>query len=233
MTADLVPQADTRTLSAMRPILGLFFTAVMVLTASAQPPFPEIETRAAALEAIEDRDARYRAAGVLYLGRTGLAADGPLLVKRLSDEHPVVRAVAEQSVWRVWSRSGDPETDKLLAAGVEEMELGLYSEAIHTFSNVIKRKPDFAEGWNKRATALFLAGDLRSSLADCDEVMKRNPQHFGALSGYGQIYFRLKEYEKSIEYFRRALEVNPNLSNLETIIRGIEKLLRDKRGRSI
>jgi len=133
----------------------------------------------------------------------------------------------------VWSRSGDAETDQLLAAGVEEMEIGLFHEAIHTFSNVIKRKPDFAEGWNKRATVLFLVGDLRGSLADCDEVMKRNPQHFGALSGYGQIYFRLREYEKSIEYFGRALEVNPNLTGLETAIRGIEKLLREQRGRSI
>ncbi len=209
-------------------ILGFLLAAFLALSASAQPSFPELGSRAAALEALEDDDARYRAAGVLYIGRTGLAADGPLLVKRLSDEHPVVRAVAEQSVWRVWSRSGDAETDQLLAAGVEEMEIGLYNEAIHTFSNVIKRKPDFAEGWNKRATALFLAGDLRGSLADCDEVVKRNPQHFGALSGYGQIYFRLKEYEKSIEYFRRALEVNPNLTELETVIRRLERLMRSK-----
>jgi len=217
----------------MPKIFGLLFAAFFALNASAQPSLPEIKTRAAALEALEAADARDRAAGVLYFGRTGLAADGPLLVKRLSDDNPIVRALAEQSVWRVWSRSGDEETDQLLATGVEEMEMGLYNEAIYTFSNVIKRKPDFAEGWNKRATVLFLAGDLRSSLADCDEVIKRNPQHFGALSGYGQIYFQLKEYEKSIEYFRRALEVNPNLSNLETVIRGIEKLLRDKRGRSI
>jgi tetratricopeptide (TPR) repeat protein len=217
----------------MPQIFGLLLAAFLALTASAQPPFPEIETRAAALEALEGADARYRAAGVLYIGRTGLAADGPLLVKRLSDDHPVVRALAEQSVWRVWSRSGDAETDQLLATGVEEMEAGFYAEAIQTFSNVIRRKPDFAEGWNKRATVLFLAGDLRRSLADCDEVMKRNPQHFGALSGYGQIYVRLEEYEKAIEYFRRALAVNPNLTNLQTAIRGIEELLRDKRERSI
>ncbi len=201
--------------------------------AFAQAPLPEIGTRAEALAALDNHDARYRAAGVLYLGRTGLATDGPLLVKRLADDNPFVRAFAEQSVWRVWSRSGDPETDQMLAAGVEEMELGLYSEAIHTFTNVIERKPDFAEGWNKRATVLFLAGDLRRSLADCDEVMKRNPQHFGALSGYGQIYLRLEEYERAIEYFQRALEVNPNLASVEMAIRGIEKLLREKRGRSI
>jgi len=121
----------------------------------------------------------------------------------------------------------------LLAAGVEEMEMGLYADAIHTFSNVIKRSPEFAEGWNKRATALFLIGDLRGSLADCDEVIKRNPQHFGALSGYGQIYFQLEEYEKSIEYFQRALAVNPNLADLETAIRSIERLMRNQRGRMI
>jgi tetratricopeptide (TPR) repeat protein len=217
----------------MRQILVFLFAAFLALTVVAQPPVPEIETRVAALKALEDADARLRAAGVLYIGNTGLAADGPLLVKRLSDKHPVVRALAQRSVWRVWSRSGDTETDQLLATGVEEMEAGLYAEAIHTFSNVIKRRPDFAEGWNKRATVLFLAGELRKSLADCDEVMKRNPQHFGALSGYGQIYLRLEEYERSIEYFRRALEVNPNLTDLPAVIRGIEQLARDKGRRSI
>ncbi len=217
----------------MARLFVFFLGAILALPAFAQPSLPEIQTRAAAIAALENTDAHYRAAAVLYIGRTGVANDGPLLVKRLSDENPLVRAVAEQSVWRVWSRSGDAETDRLLAAGVEEMEMGLYADAIHTFSNVIKRSPEFAEGWNKRATALFLLGDLRSSLADCDEVIKRNPQHFGALSGYGQIYFQLEEYEKSIEYFRRALAVNPNLADLETAIRGIERLMRNQRGRMI
>lgn len=207
--------------------------ALLALTAYPQPSFPEIESRATALKALNDPDARYRAAGVMYIGRTGIATDGPLLVERLSDDNPVVRALAEQSVWRVWSRSGDPEIDRLLAAGVEEMEQGLFREAAYTFTKVIEGKPDFAEGWNKRATVLFLAGDLHGSLADCDEVMKRNPQHFGALSGYGQIYFQLQEYEKSVEYFRRALDVNPNLTDLEIAIRRIEKLMESKRRRAI
>ena len=64
-------------------------------------------------------------------------------------------------------------------------------------------------------------------------MIKRNPQHFGALSGYGQIYFQLKEYEKSIEYFRRALAVNPNLTDLKITIRGIEKLMQKRPDRMI
>jgi len=79
----------------------------------------------------------------------------------------------------------------------------------------------------------YLAGDFQRSLADCDEVMKRNPYHFGALSGYGQIYFRLGELEKAIEYWRRALEVNPNMPGVEMNIEGAEELLKEKQGRSI
>jgi tetratricopeptide (TPR) repeat protein len=211
----------------------LLFAAFLALTAAAEPPFPAIESRAAALAALDNADARLRLAGVVYLGRHGLAADGPLLAKRLSDEHPVVREVAEQAIWLAWSRSGDAETDRLLETGVAELGAGRHSRAIEIFSEVIKRSPGFAEGWNKRATAYFLAGDMRKSLADCDEVMKRNPQHFGALSGYGQIYVRLEEYEKAIEYFRRARAVNPNLTGLETVIHGLEELVREKRRRAI
>ena len=210
-------------------VFALLLAAFLAPSASAQSEFPEMTTRAAALMALEHPDVRYRVAGIGYIGRTGLAADGPLLVKLLSDPDRYVRGLAEEAVWRVWSRSGDAEVDRVLAAGVEHMEAGRYAQAIESFSRVIESKPSFAEGWNKRATAWFLAGDMRKSLADCDEVMKRNPQHFGALSGYGQIYIHLEDYEKAIEYFRRTIQVNPNITGLDNIIRRLEELVREKR----
>ena len=217
----------------MSQICVLLLAAFLALTASAQPVFPEIATRAEALQALEHADARQRAAGVAYLGRTGLATDGPLLARRLADESPYVRELAEQNIWLVWARSGDAEADRLLVAGIEQMSAGRHKQAIDVFTRVIKRKPDFAEGWNKRATAYVLAGDYPKSLADCDEVMKRNPQHFGALAGYGQIYFQLEQYDKSLEYFKRALATNPNMGGVEVNIQGIEELVREKRRRSI
>ena len=87
--------------------------------------------------------------------------------------------------------------------------------AIDTFSAIITKKPDFAEGWNKRATVYYLIGEYEKSLADCDEVVKRNPYHFGALSGYGQIYMQLDQPERALDYFERALDVNPNLRQVE------------------
>ena len=160
-------------------------------------------------------------------------ADQPLLLGRLRDEEAFVRGIAEQALWRLWSRSGDDALDRLLAAGIEQMQAARLDEAIATFSEVIRRKPAFAEGWNKRATARYLAGDFERSLKDCDEVLKRNPQHFGALSGYGQIYFQLERHDKALAYWRRALKVNPNMPGVELNIQGVEELLRQKKGRSI
>ena len=160
-------------------------------------------------------------------------ADQPLLLERLRDEDETVRGHAQQALWLLWSRSGDAAIDRLLAEGVGQMQAGRFKEAVATFGEVIRRKPAFAEGWNKRATVHFLGGDYQRSLRDCEEVLKRNPLHFGALSGYGQIYFALGQHEKALAYWRRALRVNPNLPGIELNIEGVEQLLKDKRARSI
>ena len=113
----------------MPRIVALLIAASLALAAAAQEPYPALESRAAALQALEDPDPRFRLAGVVYFGRNGLATDGPLLVKRLSDENPVVREVAGQAVWLAWSRSGDAEVDRLLESGVAEMDAKRYPRA--------------------------------------------------------------------------------------------------------
>ncbi|MBK8064338.1 MAG: tetratricopeptide repeat protein [Betaproteobacteria bacterium] len=213
-------------------LLGFILCLLASATAGAQPAFTEIADRTQALERLVHADPAQRAAAVQYIGRTGLATDGALLVERLADESPLVRELAERATWAVWSRSGDASADRLLAEGTAQMSAGRHREAIDLFTRVIRRKPDFAEGWNKRATARFLAGDLKRSQADCDEVLKRNPQHFGALSGYGQILLQSGDEERALEYFRRALAVNPNLEGVEHNIRGLEQRLREKRART-
>lgn len=189
--------------------------------------------RAEALKGLSAPEAAQRAEAVTWIANYGTQADGEALARRLADESPVVRGVAEQGLWLLWHRSGDQAIDKLMAKGSEQMEARRFKEAIATYSEVIRRKPAFAEGWNRRATAFFLAGDYRKSLADCDQVIKRNPQHFGALAGYGQIYFKLERYDKAIEYWQRALEVNPNMVGVEINIKGAEQLLAEKRKRMI
>ena len=144
-----------------------------------------------------------------------------------------MRDYAEQALWTLWSRSGDAALDALMARGVGEMQAGEHAAAIASFGEVVKRKPDFAEGWNKRATVYYLAGEYDKSIADCAEVLKRNPRHFGALSGLGQIYTALERYEEALAWYRKALDVNPNMLGVQFNIKGIEALLKQKRGNQI
>ena len=210
---------------------GLLLT--LTLTCAAPAAFPAPKNHAEAVAGLKHSDPAERAEAVAWLAEYGRIVDQPLLLERLRDEDEDVRTFAEQGLWLLWMRSGDPAIDRALAEGTALMGAGRLPEAIAIFSEIIRRRPAFAEGWNKRATAYFLAGDYRRSLADCEQVIKRNPRHFGALSGYGQIYFRLEQFDKAIEYWRRALQVNPNMSGLQMNIEAAEQRLREKGARSI
>ena len=199
----------------------------LALTAGAPSAFPAPpQSRAQALAALESPDTATRAEAVVWVANHGAMADALLLHARLRDESSFVRDFAERGLWVLWGRSGDAEIDALMARGTEAMQAARHGEAIGIFSEVVKRRPDFAEGWNRRATVYFLAGELQKSIADCDEVLKRNPRHFGALSGYGEIYLQLGEPQKALQWFRRALEVNPNLLGVEFRVRMLEEQLK-------
>jgi len=216
----------------MKPLDSL--TAIVVLAAAltmaAPAAFPEPpKSRAEALAALKNADTAARAEAVVWIANRGTIADAPLLHERLRDESAFVRTFAEQGLWLLWTRSGDAAIDALMARATEAMQSGQYAEAVKLLDQVVKRKPDFAEGWNRRATVHYLAGELRKSIADCDEVLKRNPGHFGALSGLGQIYLQLDDEQKALEWFRRALEVNPNMLSVEMNVRMLEERLKSRR----
>ncbi|MDQ6916609.1 MAG: hypothetical protein M3023_02175 [Pseudomonadota bacterium] len=209
---------------------ALLSSMMSILLLACAAAHAQAQSRDQALQSLADPRAAIRRDAVSRLGEVGNMGDAELLVRALRDADPEVRERAEQAMWSLWARSGDREVDKLYQTGFQQMGDGDLQQSIATFSRIIELKPDFAEAWNKRATLYFLAGDLRKSLADCDEVMKRNPYHFGALSGYAQIYVRLEYYDRALEYSRRALAVNPNM---ESVMRNIELLehLREQRRR--
>jgi tetratricopeptide (TPR) repeat protein len=221
-------KASVKKLILLALALACLFPAMPA--AAADSPAP---ARSKALASLKGADPQERRRGALGLETAGRMEDAPALIAALRDSDAKVRAIAEEALWAVWSRSGDARVDDLFVRGVSEMSAEHFSEAIATFTRVIQLRPEFAEGWNKRATALFLSGEYRRSLADCDEVIKRNPLHFGALSGYGQIYLRLDEPAKALEYFRRALAVNPNLDGVQDLVDRLEELEAQRLRRTI
>ena len=129
----------------------------------------------------------------------------------LKGEDAELATTAEAILWRHWCCSGDPETDRLFRAGVEAMQRQKLTEAEALFSRVIELRPDFAEGWNKRATVRFMQHNFTGSIADCQQTLARNPDHFGAASGQGLCHMSLNEFCEAAVCFRRALEIHPHL----------------------
>lgn len=190
-------------------------------------------TRSQALAQSSSADVNQRRSAIDRLGQVGLMSDTRVLLKALHDRDETTRELAEASIWRVWSRSGDAKVDELFERGMREMNIGALELALETFTSVIMIKPEFAEGWNKRATIYFLAGEFDRSLKDCDEVLKRNPLHFGALAGYGQIYVQMEQPERALDYFQRALKINPNMEGVAQSIEVLKEFVSRRRGRMI
>ncbi len=94
------------------------------------------------------------------------------------------RTITEQ-IWAIWITSDNPEVNRLMGEGVEAMSSQDYKTALADFTKMIGIAPDFAEGWNKRATVLWLLGDFQGSMADVDKTLALEPRHFGALWGLG------------------------------------------------
>ena len=202
-----------------RVVAGALVAVALMATAEAGP------SRADAVAALTASDVEARRMGARALLESGTMADAPALLRALRDPDGQVRRVAEAALWAVWSRSGDNAIDDILEIGVAQMREGQVQASVETFSEIIGRRPDFAEGWNKRATAYYMLGDWRRSAADCDEVLRRNPQHFGALSGYGMIWLQLDEPTRALERFEQAIAVNPNLESVQRTIDALRALL--------
>lgn len=152
----------------------------------------------------------------------------PTLLQMLRDDDGGVREAAQNAMWIIWLRSGDDEIDTLMSEGIRLMEQEEYAESIAIFDEMIRRAPRFAEGYNKRATVYYLMEKFEQSIADVHRTLELNPVHFGALSGMGLCYLGLDEPRQALEWFERAVAVNPNMETIQAYIRQIRNFLDDQ-----
>lgn len=117
----------------------------------------------------------------------------------------------EQEIWTEWSKSGSPAMDLLLERGRKAMAEGDLDAAIEHLTALTDHAPDFAEGWNARATAYYQKGELGPAVRDIARVLTLNPRHFGALSGLGMIFEELGQPKKALEVYKAALAIHPHL----------------------
>ena len=100
-----------------------------------------------------------------------------------------------------------------------------YIKAKDIFTEVINLDQNWAEAWNKRATVLYLLGNFEESQKDIDKVLKLESRHFGALAGEGLVNIQLKNYEKAISSYEKALKIYPSMKSPGLMIREIKKMI--------
>ena len=137
----------------------------------------------------------------------------------------------QNEIWRVWSNSGSASMDLLLLRAQEALEEQDDPElALRFLDDLVRLDPDFAEGWNRRATVHFMLDEYGKAVADIERTLMLEPRHFGALGGLAMILERLGDKEGAYQAYTRALEIHPHLPGAE---KAVERLAPDVEGREL
>jgi tetratricopeptide (TPR) repeat protein len=129
----------------------------------------------------------------------------------------------EQRIWALWFVSPSDTANLLMArvrVAIEAKDLDL---GLKLLNALIKIRPDYVEAWNRRATIYFMKNDYGKSIADIREVLKREPRHFGALTGLGVILEEIGDNKHALEVFRRAVEVYPRIERVPDLIKTLQE----------
>lgn len=131
------------------------------------------------------------------------------LLEALKNPDEDIRNQATVELWRIWFHQKGKFGMELLERCQVMLEAGNVTQAETLLTELVRDQPDFAEAWNRRAVLYYTLGQYEKSRDDCQQVIKLNPIHFGALHGLGLCYAALENYREAIQAFRQALEIQP------------------------
>ena len=129
------------------------------------------------------------------------------------------------NIWDIWSIADNQETQIIFDEANQFMDVGELDNAIELLTKVVKQSPEFAEGWNKRATVYFLKGELNKSISDIEKTLNLEPRHFGALDGLAEIYLMQDDLVGAAVIYRRILEIIPSSKKSQDRLKLINDLL--------
>jgi tetratricopeptide (TPR) repeat protein len=125
----------------------------------------------------------------------------------------------EARIWALWMQTPSDTTALLMMRAKAAMDAQQMDVALKLLDAVVKLRPDYVEGWNRRATLYYLQNDYTRSLQDIEQVLVREPRHFGALAGLGMIMQDLGDEKRALDAFRKALAVNPHLDKVPELVK--------------
>jgi tetratricopeptide (TPR) repeat protein len=125
----------------------------------------------------------------------------------------------EARIWAQWLQTPSDTTALLMMRSKAAMEAQQNDVALKLLDAVVKLRPDYVEGWNRRATLYYITKNYDRSLKDIEQVLVREPRHFGALTGLGKIMQDIGDEKRALDAFRKALAVNPHLENVPELVK--------------
>src|SRR6201996_457184 len=125
----------------------------------------------------------------------------------------------EARIWAIWLQTPSDTAALLMVRAKAAMDAQQLDVALKLLDATIKLRPDFTEAWNRRATLYYLKNDYAHSLADIQQVLIREPRHFGALAGLGMIMQDLGDDKRALDAFRKALAINPHLERVPDLVK--------------
>ncbi len=117
-----------------------------------------------------------------------------------------------QQIWSYWFTPSDAKLAQRMAIASALTNAGNLAGSLSELDEIVAEYPDYAEGWNQRATVHYLLGNLDQSLADIDKVLAIEPRHYGALSGRVMIYLKQGRKAEALHDMIAALAIHPYLS---------------------
>jgi len=127
----------------------------------------------------------------------------------------------EARIWAIWLQTPSDTVALLMTRAKAALDAQNSDVALKLLDSVVKLRPDYVEGWNRRATLYYLRNDYARSLEDIEQVLAREPRHFGALAGLGMIMQDLGDEKRALDAFRRALAVNPHLEKVPELVKSL------------
>ncbi|WP_395449643.1 tetratricopeptide repeat protein [Aminobacter sp. UC22_36] len=134
-------------------------------------------------------------------------------LKRERNEKAAERLASR--IWEAWYRSGSASVDLMMLWSQQALEAKKFDVALDFLDQVVTLQPQYAEGWNRRATVHFLMQNYRKSMADIERTLELEPRHFGALSGMAQIMALTDHDELALQAWQRVLDIYPMLRNAQ------------------
>lgn len=125
----------------------------------------------------------------------------------------------EARIWAVWTATPSDTTALLMTRAKAAMDGKNTEVALRLLDAVVKLRPDYVEGWNRRATIYYLQNDYTRAMEDIRQVLIREPRHFGALAGLGMILQETGDDRHALEAFRKALAINPHLERVPDLVK--------------